>query len=409
MSQNSSKPKRILFWTLLLICIGYGLQHIPGSYTIDDFDDDYELTSPEGIALLAISDASLSAECYFKQATRHRISRNAEILVPADSTLKISASTVPYIKDDEVILKPESLLITSNRPLTFIYRFVTVAKAKTLQIDPEDSERKVKAVGQYKVLSALATAYRYKRQKEVRRDYLLPTEASLDFEAHFYPDHEIDAAAGISVTTGNEPGYFRLRDAEWKNDTWQKGQLNISLPFADLEPSINQLLKNKFSEELEIGGALDLKIEKIHNVKFTDNFLDLYVEGRITYANSSRISKIFHPSFKTHLGIKFELPSQTLLQDARLKVSLANIYSLDFNRSNPIFDKMARDILRAKRNEAAIELEVKNKLPEIAKLPGDLFVQTLNIKGDTHGYPALELELLFIPKADPELSTPPQP
>ncbi len=398
MKPKASKPKQLLFWTLLIICIGFGLQHIPGSYTIDDFDDDYELTSPEGIGLLAISDASLVAECYFKETTRHRISRNAEILVPANSTLQVSASTVPYIENDEVILKPTTLLITSDNPLTFIYRFVTVAKANTLEIHPDDPQHKVKAVGQYKVLSALATAYRYKRQKAVRRDYKIPTEATLDFEANFYPDHEIKALEDLSVTTGSEPGKFVLKNATWKNETWQSGKLHISVPFSDLEPSVNQLLKNELPNEVEVGGALDLKIEKIHNLNFKDNFLDLYVEGRITYANSSRVSKIFNPSFKTHLGITFDFPEKTWLQDAKLGVSLTNIYALDFNRSNPIFDKTARSILRKKRDEASVHLNVKDALPEIAQLPGDVYVETLNIKGDANGYPALELEILFTPK-----------
>ncbi|MDF3129176.1 hypothetical protein P0Y35_08220 [Kiritimatiellaeota bacterium B1221] len=405
MTPAASKPKRILFWILLLLCIGWGLQHIPGSYTIDDFEDDYELTSLEGAGLLAISDASLNAECYFEDVTRHRISRNAEILVPAGATLQISASTSPYVEQDEVILKPATLLIKSDKPLTFIYRFVTVAKANTLEIHPDDPEHKVKAVGQYKVLSALATAYRYKRQKEVRRDYKIPTKATLDFHAHFYPDHEIKTHREISLITGSEPGHFLLTNAKWEKDTWQSGELNISVPFSDLEPSINQLLKAEFPDEVEVGGALDLRVEKIHHLKFTQNFLDLYVEGRITYAGSRRISKIFNPSFKTHLGITFDFPEKTLLQEARLAVSLSNIYSLDFNRSNPIFDKMARKILRSKRDDASVYLDVKKSLPEISQLPGDVYVETLNITGDANGYPTLELKTRFTPKTSSHPST----
>ena len=84
---KNSKWRKGLLWVIFLIMLGIFLQHIPGTYTIDDFQDDYELTSPEGIALLALSDASLSAELYFKTAKRHRISRRIRCRVHGRSLL----------------------------------------------------------------------------------------------------------------------------------------------------------------------------------------------------------------------------------------------------------------------------------------------------------------------------------
>lgn len=381
---------------LALICVA--LQHIPGSYTIKDLQDDYERTSPEGTALLALSDASLSAELFFRDPTLHRISRNAEIRVPADTHLTVHASTFPYAENDEVILKPATLYITSDRPLTFIYRRVTVANARLLRIRPDDPEARVQAVGHYRILSALFTAHRYHRQKKSKRDYKLPTEATVDFSAHFYPDHEIQGGESLSVFTGNDPGSILLRDAYWSGQVWQKGRLNLTMPFSDLEPAVNQLLKDHLPSKVDLGGFVDLSIQRIHTLTFSENFLDLHVEGKMGYANSTRVTHIFHPGFNSHLGIEFTLPEQIPLRDARIGVSLKNIFSLDFNRSNPVFDKIARDMARKYRENAKIFLNLEQKLPEIVRFPGNLFVEKMEILGDAGGNPVFKLSLRIASK-----------
>lgn len=399
------KPKRrwirLLEWILLLILFGAGLQHIPGTYTIDDFQDDYELTSPEGIALLALSDASLSGEVYFEEAVRHRISRNAEIEVPAGSTLRVQATTVPYVEKEEVILKPATLKITSDKPLTFIYRFVTVATAQTLRIQEGDPEMKVKAIGQYKLLSALATAHRYQRQKTVRRDYKIPTRARMDFKANFRPEHEIQPLEGVSLLTGTESAKLELKNAVWEKDSWQEGDLQIFIPIADPAPTVNQLLESVIPSEIELGGSFAVKLERFHSIQFSENFLELYVDGRFNYAKSKKITGMFNPSFTAHLGIQFHLPEQTLLQDAQIGVELTNIYSLDFNRSNPMFDKMARGMVRKYRDEAAFSFNVREEAPEILQLPGDLFVDSLMLRGNEEGNPVLILNMQLTPKSQP--------
>lgn len=397
-SEKKRSTCRKLVWFTLWILILAGLEYVPGTYTIDDFQDDYELTSPEGIALLALSDASLNADLYFATATRHRISRNAEILVPDDTRLQVSATTVPFIQDGEVILRPSSLLIQSDRPLTFIYRFVTVARAKTLRIQPGDPEAKVKAVGHYRVLSALATAYRYKRQKAVKRDYKIPDFARVDFQANFLPDHELKTIEGLSLSTGSEPGRLWIKDAVWREPHWEQGTLQLFLPFSDLNPLINQLLSTVIPEKIELGDAVDLQLDRIHHLKFTENFLDLHLEGRVAYAKSKAVTNMFHPSFKSHLGIQFEFPEQVPLEDAEASVELKNIYTLDFNRSNPLFDKMVRNLARDYRKDARVSFHVKNEFPQILDLPGQLFIDHLKIQGDENGYPQLDMLLKLQPK-----------
>jgi hypothetical protein len=394
---KNSKWRKGLLWVIFLIMLGIFLQHIPGTYTIDDFQDDYELTSPEGIALLALSDASLSAELYFKTAKRHRISRHAEILVPDDTRLWVSAETVPYVQDNEVILKPSALTIHASRPLTFIYRYVTVARAKTLYVDPEAAEAKVKAIGHYRVLSALATAYRYKRQKAVKRDYKIPDFARVDFQANFLPDHELKTIEGFSLSTGSEPGRLWLQDAVWRDQRWEQGTLQLFLPFSDLHPLINQLLSTVIPEKIELGDVVDLRLDRIHHLKFTENFLDLHVEGRVAYAKSKAVTNMFYPSFKSHLGIQFQFPEQVPLEDAEASVELKNIYSLDFNRSHPLFDKMVRNLARDYRKDARAGFNVKNEFPGIIDLPGQLFIDHLKIQGDENGFPQLDMRLHLRP------------
>lgn len=401
---SATKAHRRLMWLVYLGVAGILLQHVPGTYTIDDFQDDYEPDAPEAIGLLALSDASLNAELFFESAKRHRISRHAEIVVPAGTLLRVSAETTPFTIDGEVILRPSALEIHASRPLTFIYRRVTVARAKLLRIDPEDPEMRVKAVGQYRVLSALATAHRYERQKAVRRDYQVPDRARVNFTANFRPDHEMTSPQGFTLATGSDPGTLRLTGARWQDGTWQAGQLILSLPFSDPDPLMDQLLQTLLKDPIPLGDAVKLEVEKIHGLTFSDNLLDLYVEGRVRYAKSQTVSDMFHPSFNCHLGIAFELPEQVALEEAEASVALKNIYDLDLNRSHPFFDKMVRNLARSYRDEARVDFSVKASFPEISTLPGRLFIDRFRLRGDAQGYPQLELRLQFLPPTGEPLS-----
>jgi hypothetical protein len=398
MAQKTSKPKRFLFWILLVICIGYGLVHVPGTYTIDDFLDEYELNSPEGIALLALSDVSLSATLYFENETRHRISRNAEVLVPADTTLQASTSMIPFIRDEEVVARPKTLILSSDQPLTFVYRFVTVAKANTLEIQPNDPEEKVKAIGHYTVLSALATAYRYKRQKELSRDYQAPTRSRMSLNAKVLPNHEIKTEDGYRLFTGSKPCSLVIENAQWIEGTWQRGSLTLALHLADLNPLIAQLVNDLFPEKIEVGGILDLKVKEITNLRFTENFLSLYVKGSLGSAQSKRMANIFTPSFKSHLGIQFNFPRDILLSEAKAGVELKNIYSLDFNRSNPVFDKYIRDLARSYREEAQVSWDLGKEFPILNDLPGQIYIEQFGLTGDEQGFPTFEAHFELKPR-----------
>jgi|GEM_PF-1750102 len=390
MAQNISKPKRILFWILLLACIGYGLEHVPGSYTIEDFQDEYELSSPEGIALLALSDVSLDSELYFEESARHRISRNAEIVVPAGTTLQASATMVPVILNGKVVAGPNELLLTSNKPLTFIYRFVTVAKAKTLKIYPDDPEKKVKAIGHYKLLTALATGYRYKRQKEVRKEYEIPKRASLNFRANVLPNHQIITDEGYSIVTGSKPGALLVEGATWSENRWQQGSISLSLSFSDINPLVDQLVTDLLPDSFELGDLFKLKVKQVYDLQVTQNHLTLYVKGSLTSANSKRMANIFNPSFQTHLGIQFTLPKERPISEAQVGIELKNIYSLDINRSNPVFDKMVRDVIRTYRDDAKVTWGLGKEFPILNELPGTFFVQSIELNGNEKGFPTLE-------------------
>ncbi|WFB36501.1 hypothetical protein P3T73_01840 [Kiritimatiellota bacterium B12222] len=399
MASGKKSSKNIIFKRIVIaLVICAGLEYVPGKYTIDDFEDDYEIGSPEGIALLALSDAQVDGKLYFKEAARHRISRNAEIVIPADTYLTLHATTHPYVEADEVILRPSSLVLRSDRALTFIYRFVTVARAKTMRIHPEDPEQRVQAIGQYRIISALCTAYRYQRQKEVRREYKIPNWAQLDFDANFLADHELKTAQGYALSTGSTPGHLKIQNAVWIQNRWQSGSLDLRLPFSDLEPLVNKLLFFEFPENLELGSTLDIQLFKIYDILFNENNLELNVDGKLNYAKSSKVTNVFHPSFKAKLGIAFEFPQNQLLQDAQMGVYLSNVYSLDFNRSNLVFDKIARKLVRKHRKDASYFVKLIDEFPEIMTLPGQLFIEKMMLSGDENGYPHFECLFQILPE-----------
>lgn len=400
MSGPSAKTKKTLrgfFWIFLIVCMGFGLENFPGSYVIEDFQDEFELTSPEGIALLALEEVSLQAEMFFKEAARHRISRNAEIRVPAGATLNVSAKMVPYIIDNEVVTRPNNLLITSNQPLTFIYRFVPIAKTKTLKVDPDSPDQKVKVVGQYKILTAIMNIHRYQRQKAVKRDYKIPEHAKLDFKAETRPNHEIKTHDGYSVFTGAEPGVLSIENALWKSGRWESGRLSLSLTFADLDPLIDQLMKTFLREPLELGSVFHLNLNRIYDLQFSNNFLTLQVDGTLSPSNSKRMANMFHPSFTSDLGIAFSFPENVPVHKAKAGIGLDKIYSMDFNRNNPLFDKTIRNIARKYKEDANQTWDLGKEFPILLDLPGTFIIETMELDGNENGYPALKAEFKITP------------
>lgn len=322
-----------LFWFCILVLLGAGLQNIPGTYTLDEIDERYELDSLEGKALMSLGRTEVDASFYFREPALHRISRNAELQVPADTRLTLHGVALPFREDGEIVLKPDSLELRSDRPLVFIYRNVTVARAKLLRTDEEGS---LKAVGYYQVLSALRTGSRYQRQREIRRDYDIPAEASV----------------------------------------------NLSVYLNELEPMVNTLLGGAIPDSFDLGSVFRVQLNRFHHLQFSDNHLDLHVDGKVSSLQSKRVSQVFSPSFRARLGVDIQLPREQLLNDAVIGASLKQIHTLDFNRSNPVFDKMIRDLARSDRDEARVEFRIAEEVPGIAQWPGELFIEEFSLRGE---------------------------
>jgi hypothetical protein len=340
---RAPQPKH-LFYLLLLILLAWGLQNIPGTFSLDDIEEAFEVGSLEGRAFLSLGRCDVKAELYFAEPARHRISRNAELLVPADTWLIMSGTMIPAKEGEEVVLRPGELELRSDRPLTFIYRQVTVARSKHLRTNEEGT---LQAVGHYQALSALRTAYRYQRQREIRRDYQIPTEASLA----------------------------------------------LSVELIELEPLVNSLLGDTIPSTFDLGSVFEIKLERIHHLLFSENHLDLHVDGNLHSAQSRRVSQMFQPGFRARLAVDFHLPREQPLSESEIGVSLRNIHTIDLNHSNPIFDKTIRDLARSYREQARILVDIAEEFPEISEWPGELFIKQLAIDQGEQNDAVLNLHL----------------
>lgn len=336
--------KKHLYGLLILILSGILLQTVPGTYTLDDLEESFEPESPEGKVLLALGETRVEARVYFKRAARHRISRNAELLSPPDTWLEVTGVMRPEEANGEILLKPSTLQLRSDRSLTFVYRNVTVARAKYLRSTPEGT---LEAVGYYQVLSALFTGTRYGRQREIRRDYQIPDRAVL----------------------------------------------NLTAELKELEPMVNRLLGDPIPDSFDVGSVFSLEPVRFHHLRFLENHLDLHVDGKLSSAKSRRVSDTFHPGFRIHLGVDLELPAGQTLADAEIGVSLKQIHALDFNRSNPILDKALRNLLRSRRDDARIRIRIAEEVPEISDWPGDMHIEAFSLLGEGADQATLNLRL----------------
>jgi len=323
--------KRIILWLLPVLLTGYLLQNIPGTYLLDDFDLSASKDSPEGMALQRLESLMLEGTLYFEEAARHRISRNAELLVPAGTRLTFTGSGTSEEMEERIGLNPEQVAIIADQPLTFIYRQVNLARSQRLETTPEGH---LNIIGHYRVLSALRTAYRYQRQREVRRDFKIPAHANL----------------------------------------------NLRADFRDLTPALNQALHTHFSEEILLGNSLALQLKAITQWSVPeDNYLDIYFDSRIRYARSERISSIMQPRIKARIGVELDLPEDTDLAEAELGVTLARIHTLDFKGGHPLLDRATRGIARSRQDQASFTFNLREEITEIETLPGSLYIRTLRL------------------------------
>lgn len=387
----------IVLGTLLL------LEFFPGTYVIDSFQDEWEPESVEGMALLALQDLDLEAELWFERPTRQRISRHAELIIPADSRLSLQASMIPEIIGGEAVARPRTWNLESSRSMTFIYRGVTVARAKKMLIRSDDPELRVRAQGTYRLLSALFTAHRYHRQNEVRRDVKAPDRASLSATARFLPGHSIPITGESALMTGSAPSRVQLQNLQWEQGEWTAGTVDLQASFSNLEVFLNTLAKKFLSEPIDLGRILAVHFRRLHALTVAENRLFIHADGSITSANSSRVAHAINPSFGSRLEIEFQFPEGQFLHDAVAGARLKQIHSFDMNRTNPLLDKSIRNLIRSVRNKASVSIDLSEYLNDAPDLP-PLFFERFGF------LPVGENELLIrvvgvIPETEPRPGT----
>lgn len=374
------------------------LEFFPGAYTIEDFQDEWDLESPEAAVLMAVEELRLDTVMEFDRPTRQRISRNAELLVPADTTLTLQASMVPLIEEEEAVAKPRTWELRSSRPLIFVYRGVTVARAKRMSIRADDEKREVRAIGMYRVLSALATAHRYHRQREVRRDYQAPDRALLNSSLRFRTSQTIPLE-NVELKTGSSPGHLRMTGFQWEDGSWTGGSLALDIRIADLEGTLAALAANALSEATDFG-ILALKFDRLHTLTILTNRLRVFLNGSITSANSSTVEHMFDPSFQAELEVGFRFPSGQTLESAELEVYLAQIHSFDINRSNTLLDKAVRNLLRNQRDKASADISLAEELPDHPAIPRNFLFEEFGFTGLENGEVVLSIRGSIPPPQD---------
>lgn len=214
----------------MLLFVGVLLQNIPGTYTFREASAEVDADSPEGVALLGMDALSLSATLEFDRSTLQRVSRNAQLRVPAGATLRLSAESRPRLdaENGEVVLEPENVLLVSDKPLTFIYRNVPLARSRELATGPDG---RLRVRGRYRVLSALPRLHRYRRERGPRRDWQAPDRARLDATGRFTPEHTYAFPGEFTLRSGAEGGKLRLEGLRYENGVWRKGRVETSLQF----------------------------------------------------------------------------------------------------------------------------------------------------------------------------------
>ena len=391
MAKRWINKKRIIS-LLVLVGVLVSLEYLPGSYTIDSFQDEFALDSVEGQLLLALEDLQLNAVMEFDRPTRQRISKNAELLIPAGSTLILNASMVPLTEQGEAVAKPRTWNLRSSESMTFVYRGVTVARAKRMEIRNDDPELKVKAVGSYRVLSALATATRYHRQTEVKRTLEAPERAVLNLNATFQAEHEVSLTDIPPLRTGSEPSSLHLQGFTWENSQWTDGQVDLRIQLAPLESFLNEIAKEQLSDPIELGGILAIKFRRLHALTIEENRTFVHLDGSITSANSRTVEQMFDASFETRLEFEFSFPEGKFLQEAEVGARLKQIHSFDINRSNTVFDKAVRSLARKYRDDLTYTTSLADELPDHPAIPMNLIFERFGFRGMENG--DMEIEIL---------------
>ncbi|MCC5849887.1 MAG: hypothetical protein JJU29_17510 [Verrucomicrobia bacterium] len=269
---KKTKGRKRILLLLLLAGVGIVLQNFPGQYTFKEVSEEYERDTIGGIGISGIASAELRAVLYFEEATLQRVSRNAQLEVPAGSTLNLRARTVPRFDEDtnEVIVVPEDVEILSDKPLTFIYRNVPVAHSRELRSVEGDPQYRIRAHGRYRILSALPRLHRYRRNREgPRREWEAPTRAEITFHAELKPNHTFAFDEKLVFTTAGESQRLVMDRLVYENGNWTQGDIDLNLAFQaplqfgrvaidnprDARINVNGKLSRRDSESLLTGNG----------------------------------------------------------------------------------------------------------------------------------------------------------
>lgn len=236
MPKASTKQSRLLRLSLLAV-LGFVLQNFPGHYTLRRSSLNVNAERTEGIAVAGMASADVEAVLYFQDATLQRISRNAQLAIPAGSTLRIRARTVPVLDAEagRVVVHPQDAVLLSDKPLTFVYRHVPLARSRELRSIPGDPNHRVRVHGRYRMLTALLNLHRYRRTRGgPRREWRPPTRADISFQGELLSGHSFVFSEKLQLRTTESPQHLRVDKLVFDQGRWTGGDIELHVQLEDL-------------------------------------------------------------------------------------------------------------------------------------------------------------------------------
>ncbi len=210
-------------WPVGLL-LAAALEFVPGRCTIKPVAFEYPLTSTAGHTLHAFESVNFFLSAGFHKPGMQRLSRNVELAVPAGTQMHAAGTLISGIRGTNVVATVSALKISTSQPAAFYYRGIRLADVFKVQTANVSEAPALRAAVRFRLLSALVSLPRYRRPRDVERNFSLPEQLDASVWAAIKDGHEIElndggalqlrgirnAGLSLRLTGGNsaEDGYL---------------------------------------------------------------------------------------------------------------------------------------------------------------------------------------------------------
>ncbi len=256
---NATRKRRIIRIALLSLAAVLLLQNLPARISFQAFRFRASAESPEGIALNGFDRLEVSsATLYFEEATRQDFDGEISLLIPADTTITLTAAGRPQLNEERgrVELRPDSMEVRGNRGIRFYYRNTPVATTRRLTTAQSENGTRLRVFGRFHAISALAHFRRLLHDPDNPQQLTPPAEGDINLAGLVKSNHVFRFDEELHFQSDSEHGHIQATDLTYEHGRFTAGNVDVNIRLAATAQYRNVALHDLSGGRLAFRGEL---------------------------------------------------------------------------------------------------------------------------------------------------------